>query len=175
MSATVPIDIRPVRREEIPLLRDFAEQTFLTAFGPRNTVEDMAIYVEHNFSLSHIQQEFEQPDSQFFMAWQGATLVGYLKINSGNSQTEQCLENALEIERIYVSAAHQGQRIGQALLAYAVMIAQEANKSWVWLGVWDQNHGAIQFYQRHGFITFDQHEFYLGKDKQTDLMMKRKL
>jgi hypothetical protein len=39
-------------------------------------------------------------------------------------------------------------------------------------GVWEKNVRAIQFYEKNGFKTFDTHHFMLGKDLQTDIMMK---
>ncbi|MEY4259194.1 MAG: hypothetical protein RL656_167, partial [Bacteroidota bacterium] len=35
-----------------------------------------------------------------------------------------------------------------------------------------ENKKAIAFYEKNGFITFDQHVFMVGEDRQIDLMMK---
>jgi ribosomal protein S18 acetylase RimI-like enzyme len=43
------------------------------------------------------------------------------------------------------------------------------------LGVWEFNIKAIRFYHRYGFEAFSTHEFMLGDEKQTDVLMKRKL
>jgi len=42
----------------------------------------------------------------------------------------------------------------------------------VWLGVWEENQRAINFYKRNGFKEFGKHSFIVGDDEQTDLMMK---
>ena len=54
-------------------------------------------------------------------------------------------------------------------------IAREKNKDYVWLGVWEENPRAINFYKKNGFVAFDKHLFQLGNDLQTDIMMKLKL
>jgi ribosomal protein S18 acetylase RimI-like enzyme len=46
---------------------------------------------------------------------------------------------------------------------------------YVWLGVWEENLRAINFYKKNGFVEFDKHIFKLGNDEQTDIMMKRQL
>jgi ribosomal protein S18 acetylase RimI-like enzyme len=51
--------------------------------------------------------------------------------------------------------------------------AKQFNKSYVWLGVWEENERALNFYKKNGFVEFDKHIFILGEDKQTDLMMKK--
>ena len=58
------------------------------------------------------------------------------------------------------------------LLQKAVEKTQELQATYVWLGVWEHNKKAIGFYQKHGFVAFDQHIFKLGNDEQTDILMK---
>jgi hypothetical protein len=41
-------------------------------------------------------------------------------------------------------------------------IANEKNKKTVWLGVWESNKRAIEFYTRWGFEKFSDHIFPLG-------------
>ncbi|GAA4792702.1 hypothetical protein GCM10023231_21090 [Olivibacter ginsenosidimutans] len=54
-------------------------------------------------------------------------------------------------------------------------MAKQRKTRYIWLGVWEDNQRAIQFYKKNGFITFDKHVFTLGNDKQTDIMMKLQL
>ena len=90
----------------------------------------------------------------------------------GPSQTELKDETALEIERIYVIQEYQGKKVGQQLYEKAIQVAIEKKAQYVWLGVWEENHKAIQFYNKNGFQVFDKHVFVLGDEKQTDLMMR---
>jgi ribosomal protein S18 acetylase RimI-like enzyme len=99
-------------------------------------------------------------------------VVGYLKLNFGQSQTELKDSKALEIERIYVLKEFQGKNIGQLLYEKAIQIANQNNAEYVWLGVWEENEKAIKFYTKNGFVAFDKHIFKLGDDEQTDIMMK---
>ena len=90
----------------------------------------------------------------------------------GNAQTETIKDETIEIQRIYVLKAFHGKKLGQLLLDQAVKIAQEYNVDYIWLGVWEENHRAIHFYAKNGFVTFDKHIFILGHEQQTDLLMK---
>jgi len=62
--------------------------------------------------------------------------------------------------------------VGQVLYEKAIQLAKERKAPYVWLGVWEENPRAIQFYKKNGFVEFDKHLFVLGEDEQTDLMMK---
>ena len=101
--------------------------------------------------------------------------IGYLKLNFGEAQTEFKDQNFCELERIYVLKEFQGKYIGKRILEIAIVKAKQAKTENLWLGVWEENHKAIEFYQRNGFEIFDKHIFKLGEDNQTDLLMKLKL
>ena len=55
------------------------------------------------------------------------------------------------------------------------MQAREGGFDSLWLGVWDQNRGAIAFYQREGFTQVGEYAFMLGNDRQNDLLLERPL
>ena len=50
--------------------------------------------------------------------------------------------------------------------------ARKTTCTYVWLGVWEENHRAKRFYSKNGFVKFDTHIFKMGDDAQTDWMMK---
>jgi ribosomal protein S18 acetylase RimI-like enzyme len=102
-------------------------------------------------------------------------VIGYLKINTGQAQTELQDSQALEIERIYVLKSFHGKKVGQLLYEKAMSVAAELGVNYVWLGVWEKNARAIRFYSKNGFEPFDKHIFKLGDDVQTDIMMKKAL
>lgn len=79
----------------------------------------------------------------------------------------------MEVERIYVAGNHHGKKIGKKLLNFALDIAANKALNYVWLGVWEHNYNARGFYEHNGFKIFSSHEFLLGDDRQTDLLMKR--
>jgi diamine N-acetyltransferase len=99
-------------------------------------------------------------------------VIGYLKVNSADAQTELKNLQALEIERIYVKKEFQGKKAGQFMYEKALELANQQKAPYLWLGVWERNAKAIRFYKKNGFVEFDKHRFMLGSDEQTDLLMK---
>ena len=158
--------------KDIDKLQKIGKKTFQETFGSDNSEEDMKEYLEEGFSKQKIATELADEKSQFYIAEFGDNVIGYLKINTGQSQTEIKDENALEIERIYVLKEYHGKKVGQILYEKAIKISRQEKVNYVWLGVWEKNPRAIRFYQKNGFIEFDKHIFRLGDDQQTDIMMK---
>lgn len=135
----------------------------------------MKAYLETGFSKERLRAELTDPNAEFYFAELNGNVIGYLKINAGQSQTEIKEENALEIERIYVLKAFHGKKVGQMLYDEAISLAKQKRVDYVWLGVWEENPRAISFYRKNGFVEFDKHIFKLGHEEQTDIMMKLKM
>ncbi len=169
------INIQRVSLNDIYKLQKISRVTFFETFADGNTEENMKKYLEEGLSIDKLTAELNNQDSHFYFAELNNTIIGYLKVNFGPSQTELKDNKALEIERIYVLKEFQGKRVGQLLYEKAIQTAMLANAEYVWLGVWEENPKAISFYKKNGFIEFDRHIFKLGDDEQTDLMMKLRL
>ena len=132
----------------------------------------MKKYLEEDFSLERLTEQLNNKNSEFYFAELEDKIIGYLKLNFSNSQTEIKDDKAVEIERIYVLKEFHGKKVGQVLYEKAIEIAKQLNADYIWLGVWEENPRAIKFYKKNGFIEFDKHIFKLGTEQQTDIMMK---
>lgn len=166
------ISIRKLSSEDVYTLQNIGRQTFYETFAGNNSEEDMQKYLEESFATKKLETELNNVNSAFYFAQIENNVVGYLKINFGTFQTEIQDQNTLEIERIYVLKEFHGQKIGQVLFEKAIEIAKAENVDYVWLGVWEENHRAMSFYQKNGFTAFDKHIFKLGNQEQTDIMMR---
>lgn len=166
------IVIKRVSSEDISQLQQIGRTTFYETFSAENSEENMTRYLEESFSTERLNNELNNKDSEFYFALLDNKIIGYLKLNSGESQTELKDNKALEIERIYVLKEFHGKKVGQALYEKAISIAKQKNAVYVWLGVWEENPRAISFYKKNGFVEFGRHKFVLGGDVQTDIMMR---
>jgi len=167
--------ITKVIATDIDTLVAFSRKTFFDAFLHLNKPEDMEAYACVAFNVDKLLSEVNNRDSAFYFAWLDDELVGYIKLNYTSAQTEFQDKNAVEVERIYVLSSAQGKQIGKQLLEFAEALVRKANLQYIWLGVWDNNHNAIRFYERHGFKAFSTHDFFLGNDRQTDILMQKEL
>lgn len=166
------IEIRKARLNDLEQLQGIGKQTFIETFSSENSEENMKAYLESRFSAEKLKNELADENSEFYFAFSKEQVVGYLKLNTGESQSELKDSSALEIERIYVLKEHHGKKVGQILFNKAIEISKQKEVKYVWLGVWEKNFRAIQFYKKNGFVEFDRHIFRLGNDEQTDIMMK---
>lgn len=165
-------EIKKVTINDIIQLQKIGKNTFFETFSAANTKENMKRYLDEEFSVKKLTDELNDQFAEFYFATLDNKVIGYLKLNFGQSQTELQDDKAIEIERIYVLKEFHGKKVGQLLYDKAIQISKQKNADYVWLGVWEKNPRAINFYNKNGFVEFDKHLFKLGDDEQTDIMMK---
>ncbi|MBK9212631.1 MAG: GNAT family N-acetyltransferase [Saprospiraceae bacterium] len=167
------IILKKVELNELELLQDISRLTFTQTFAEVNSPENLQNFLDKAFSVPQLSEELQDPNVEYYFSEIEQNVIGYLKINFGTSQTELQDDNAIEIERIYVLEEYLGKKVGQKLYDFAIKRARETSKEYVWLGVWEENSRAINFYKKQGFQVFGKHFFILGDDFQTDILMKK--
>ncbi|MGT2808624.1 N-acetyltransferase [Streptococcus iniae] len=169
------IGIKEVSHAELPLLQELAIKTFDETFGHDNSPEQLKDFYQKAYDLTTLEAELNDPETEIDFLMLDGRPVGYLKINWGSAQTEQELDGAIEIQRIYILKEFQGQGLGKYLFEYALQMTQATEFNWVWLGVWEHNVKAQSLYQKYGFEKFAEHSFTVGDKTDTDWLMKKSL
>ncbi|NJP36255.1 GNAT family N-acetyltransferase [Alkalicoccus luteus] len=159
--------------KDAQLLAQLGADTFRETFAAGNDPEHLQQYIANAFHEAKLRQELAHPESRFYILEAEGAPAGYLKLNTGSAQTEAGAETAMEIERIYVRSSWQQHGFGKALLQLAFDQAALHNRQEIWLGVWEKNERAVRFYERYGFVITGSHAFYMGEEKQTDLIMTK--
>jgi ribosomal protein S18 acetylase RimI-like enzyme len=166
------IEIKKAYIQDIKDLQGVAKKTFYDTFHVHNTEENMKKYLETSFSEEKLKSEILNTNSYFYIALENNIILGYIKLNLFDAQTELKNNESIEIERIYVLKEYHGKNISNLLMNKALELAKSHNKEFIWLGVEETNFRAVKFYQKNGFKEFDKHIFKFGDEMQTDLMMK---
>ena len=166
------LDVRIATPTDAERLADLARRTFLAAFAEFNTPENMALYVDAAFSADQILAEIRDTASTFIWAEQTGIPAGYAKLRRGSIRGCVTGPKPVELERIYAETARIGEGVGKTLLHWSIKLAQSEGFQTLWLGVWEYNERAIEFYHRQGFVDVGEHDFMLGDDRQTDIIMQ---
>lgn len=167
------IVVRPASKEDALLIAELSRKTFYETFSHQNTKEDMNKFMNEQFSTDKLMSEVASNKYLFFIAYADGQPAGYLKLDGNNHPEELGKGPSIEICRIYADSSFIGKGVGKALMQKAIEVAAEKECSVLWLGVWEKNQVAIDFYIKWGFEKFGSHVFQLGNDPQTDWLMKK--
>ena len=160
---------------DLDTLQTISERTCRATYEALNEPDHFQRYVEKAFSRHQLQQELAIPNSDFYFAYAGDALAGYIKVNYSCAEAGLSAKESVELERIYLMRLFQNQGLGEQLIQQAVQLGTIAGFKHLWLGVWQKNPKAIRFYQRQGFEIIGEHDFFIGEDCQKDWIMRKVL
>ncbi|MEJ8757455.1 GNAT family N-acetyltransferase [Pontibacter sp. H259] len=110
-----------------------------------------AWYIERCFSDAALRKELEDPNAAFNLVYADNELVGFLKLNVNKALENYTSEDALELERIYLTKAASGKGVGKQVMEFVKQFAEARNKKVIWLKAMDSSHDAIRFYEQNGY------------------------
>lgn len=170
------IKIRQATIEDAEMLARVGWQAFDEAFGehPKNHPDDMKLHRAEYFSAARIEADLREKDTLYLIAELENKIAGYAKIKFDSR--EDCIGGGktLELCRLYALDAFIGKGVGRALMLEYLETARRNDCEVCWLGVWEFNFRAQEFYKKFGFEKCGEHVFQLGSDPQIDWIMQKK-
>lgn len=168
--------IRDASERDTERLALIGSATFLESFA--GTVDGQAI-------LDHCREEqstaaYAKLLGSGAKAWlaettQGQSPVGYAIMATPSLPKEITGMHDLELKRIYSFSRFHGTGLGSVLMRAAVEEARSQAAARLLLGVYGENHRAIQFYQKHGFVHLGQRQFRVGNRSFDDIVLAKDL
>lgn len=165
------LHILPASLEHAHLISALGIITFYESYAHVNTNEDLLHYTHKSFHQELIQQELQSPETLYYIAFDDKLPIGYLKLNFASPPELYIAEPHLELQRIYVLRTYHQRSVGAALLRQAVHTAQLHHRQKIWLGVWKENHKALDFYFAKNFEILGNRSFQVGQKKYEDYIL----
>lgn len=167
--------IREATVADARLIAHISHQTFYDTFAAYNSPQNMDKFLNQQFTMGKLIMEVGAKQNTFLLAYEDDEIAGYVKLRDERVPASLGSASALEIARLYALKNKIGKGVGGQLMQSSINVAKQKNKAWLWLGVWEKNQRAIDFYTKWGFEKFDETDFLLGDDVQRDWLMKKRI
>jgi ribosomal protein S18 acetylase RimI-like enzyme len=135
----------------------------------------MDAHCRGSYSEDFQAEEIANPNMVTLLAEHGEELVGFAQLRWSEAPSFVQGNSPSEIQRLYVASNWHGKGAAQALMAGCIEEMKARGSDVVWLGVWERNPRAIEFYRKLGFVERGDHIFPLGHDPQRDIVMARSI
>jgi ribosomal protein S18 acetylase RimI-like enzyme len=166
------MNIRHGTTEDAKMVSELGAKTFYDTFAKDNTPENIEAYLKKSFSPEIQFNELSQPDVIFIVAEFHEIPIGYAQLILNSKDESITGTRPLEIRRIYASHEYLGKGVGKELMQATISEARQHACDCIWLGVWEKNQRAIDFYRKWGFREVGTHLFSVGNDPQNDFVME---
>ncbi len=172
ISAGFSIERASVQHAEI--LSEIGGDTFYETFRPYNTESDILQYIKKAYAIDVIEHNLINPNIAYYLCYDDEQVIGYIKLIH-DATYKGLSEKCIELEKIYILGSYFGSGAGKLLMQKAIQHSRENGFESLFLGVWQENERAINFYKKVGFEVFETRQFQLGESLCDDYMMKLKL
>lgn len=157
---TIPT-IRDATAEDATRLAGFAAQAFADTYRELSDAQEITDYVAEHFRAEVMAAVIADPACTTLLAEVGEELAGYAIVKA--EAAPDCVSGpAVQLWRLYLGEAFIGCGLGARLMRAAQAEARRQGAATLWLGVYDRNVRAVQFYERLGFAKVGGREFLFG-------------
>jgi len=154
---------------DAPELAAFAARTFAEAFGDFTAADDLQAHLAATYRPDLQAREIADPSVITLLALQDARIVAYAQVRL-NLLAPACVTqpDAVELQRFYSDRSVRGTGLTMRLMQRALDAARELGGRYAWLGVWERNARAMNFYRKAGFGEIGLTHYVVGSDRQVD-------
>jgi diamine N-acetyltransferase len=149
--------------EHSQLLSEIAKLSFIESHGNCAKTEDVNIYVNEKYNNNVFKEELTDQKNIYHIIYNDKRPAGYSKIIFNSPYTGSEIKNITKLERIYLLKEFYDLKLGLELFEFNISLSKRNDQTGMWLYVWKENHRAINFYKRSGFIIIGSHNFKISE------------
>jgi diamine N-acetyltransferase len=155
------ISIIPVQAEHIPVLSRIGSQSLVESHGRSAPPQVMQSYVDEKFTEAALSEELSDPHHIFHLIYYNGQAAGYSKIIYNSPIEAVPQPNITKMERLYLLREFYGLQLGQQLMDFNIRLSKQHGQQGMWIHVWKENHRALHFYEKVGFVIIGDGYFRL--------------
>ena len=170
--------LRPAISADAAALSRLGCVSFCAAFEHLYRPEDLAAFLQQAYSLQVVSAEIADPGIIHCLAEDemGAGLNGFVKLRHPSIYAHLSdAADPIALGQLYTEPARTGEGIGAALMAWAIDEAIRRGCDAIQLSVWSGNYGAQKFYRRYGFAKIADIDFWVGEQRDDELLYELRL
>ena len=162
--------IRRATPDDVPALAELAANAFRDTYRELDDAADIEDHVTTQLTPAVFARHLEDPASTLLVALD-PDYVGYAHVKL--SDAPPCVSGPapLELARLYLRQNSIGRGLGAALMRAVFDEARRLQRETIWLGVYERNLHAREFYRRWGFADVGTKEFLFGGRRYDDPVM----
>ncbi|MFG6432485.1 GNAT family N-acetyltransferase [Roseateles sp. LYH14W] len=154
--------IRHATVDDAAALASFAARAFADTYLGLDDPQEIADYCAEHFQPEVMAGVIRDPACATLLVWVGEQLAGYAILRDTPPPGCVTAPQPLQLWRLYLGQGFIGQGLGARLMAEVHEQARRRGARTLWLGVYDRNVRAVEFYGRFGFVQVGTSQFLFG-------------
>lgn len=147
------IELSIANESDAAEISKFAELTFRQTFCGQAQYTDKLIdgYAANSLTAAYFRSCIQSSQHAIYLLRSSGVLAGFVHIEEREPPQELVRYHGVYLHRLYIERGFKGQGFGKILMSKAGEEAEKRGFTSVWLGVWEHNLAAQEFYRKLGF------------------------
>lgn len=151
------------KTEHAHILADIGSRSFIESHGHSASEKDIQNYVSVHFNEQVFEKEIADPNNIYHLVFVNEVPVAYSKLRLNTRMPGIKERQVCKLDRLYVLKEVYDKGIGKNLFDVNVNYAKVHEQKGMWLFVWTENHRAIRFYEKQGFVNAGDTSFKISE------------
>jgi len=157
------VSIIKANENDFQLLSQLAKTTFIESHGSSASQEDINSYISEKYNEAVFKEELSDPKNIYHIIYYQEQPAGYSKLIFDAAYAGAEIKNIAKLERIYLLKECYDLKLGKELFLFNTSLAKQNQQAGIWLFVWKENHRAVAFYKKNGFVIIGSHDFKISE------------
>lgn len=164
---TNDINIRKWNEGDEAGVRKVLQSSWQEAYSPFIPQRDLDFYLNKTYSEESLREMIKNLDYTCYVAEVENTIGGWLKLTADKN------DGRFYLSSIYVSPEFQRMKIGEKFYHIACEEAGRRGFNEIYIGVMIRNERALKWYEKLGFVFFEEQPFTMGTTSVPHLIGKK--
>jgi diamine N-acetyltransferase len=148
-----------------------ARETWARTFAHGYAPADLEAYLTQAYGpTGRLRTDLADPAITWRVARADGDIIGYAKLSP--PWLDQAGPGDVQLSQLYVAYGWHGRGVAQALMEWTFATARARHAPALLLTVFEDNHRAIAFYAKYGFVHIGDYAFPVGDQIDRDLIMR---
>lgn len=167
------MEILQAKIQDAKNIASLAIQVWLDTYAVTGIRETFSEFIWNELSPEAFKKKLNNPDIDIYKVVENEHLIAMAEI-SYNSACPANSSLKCEIDKLYVQQNYHGKNVGANLLNFINSICKKKSIKTIWLTVYENNHRAIKFYQKHNFVEIGDTYFELGEERHRNIILTKR-
>ena len=176
------VSIRKPLPNEIPEIATIGRRLFIETFVGVYSDEDLTVFLDQVHSVEGVTVDWNA-DCQYWIAetdqddtqLQAKQWIGYCKAGPVSVPVETYERRSLELRQLYIDGLFHRFGIGSRFMAEFFRLCEIREIQDAYVSCWSENAKGLAFYMHFGFEVIGQYEFVVGKQRDAELILRKRL
>lgn len=166
------MQVSPASLQDIPLIRQLAQQTWPQAYASILSKHQIDYMMELIYSIVALEHQIKDLHHRFYLLSNDAKSIGFASLSFKKKDEI----TTAKLQKIYILPQQQHKGAGLFLLNFIIEEAKKSQASTLELNVNRNNKNAISFYNKNGFQQIKIEDIDIGNGYfMNDFVLQKKL